>query len=105
MSTSAAWVASGTYVFDCLATCDDSTPCSVQWSFAGTVIEPDGVVLIIGDDGSLIIDTTSDSDGGLGRIGDYECLVTNGYSQGTIVYTIIGGIDGNCRRQRLMRLR
>lgn len=54
--------------------------------------------MVIGDNGSLTIDTANDSDAGFGRIGDYECLVTNGgYSQGTIIYTITEPIEGSSK--------
>lgn len=89
-STSVPWVAYATYSFDCLATCDDSsTVCDVEWSFDGKRIESNGASLIIGDDGSLTINTGNDTDGGLDRTrGSYKCRATNGYSEQSITCTI-----------------
>lgn len=88
--TSVPWVPYQTYTFGCLSTCDDNAPCSSVWYFSGVPIVPDGRSTIQGSDGSLTINTANDSDAGAARIGNYECIVTNGYSRQQIACSITG---------------
>jgi len=94
-SQSVPWTPNGVYQFDCASTCDDSTPCTTDWTFEGQPVVEAEDQLFVDEQGTLHIDTTNDTDAGSARIGTYTCTVSNTYSETSIDATIKG--DGTCK--------
>lgn len=93
------WIAFQNEVFDVKATTDDSTTLTYHWTHNGYTIQ-ETEKIYVATNGSLVILTQNDTDGGESRMGEYRCVVSNGFSQSEIVYVYGAQTGRNPNRLR-----